>query len=181
MTPSPFSKTAEPPPPKGVSVKEWDRMLQKGPSKSMTKSAAERIREILQKEAFDEVTSPAPLRADEVIDREKLSHVADPELLKVAYVLAPDCDEVGLGPLLQTYEELGGVYKHAFGQPMFDTKQMAGSPAVSGGMAARASTPAPRMQQSPVSVTTTTLGQGSGQPGGASAPSQASTPSAPTG
>src|SRR4051812_23071516 len=193
------TKLAEPPPPKGVSVKEWDRILQQGPhpsaetaatldgQKPMNKSAsaAERVRGILQKEAFDQLTSHShAFSADDDVAGIKFNAATDEELLKTAAHLNrlhdQECTST-LGDLMRVYESLGGTYKHAFGQQMFDSKQMSGSPAVSGGMSARASTPTPQIQQSPVSVTTTTLGQSGGQQGGTSAPSQTSAPSSPTG
>lgn len=163
-------------------------MLQKGPKPPVkTASIAERVREATEKLAFEQLTTPEA-STEEVLVSLKLAAVEDPELLKIASDLAdqhtPEGETRSLDEVLQTYEELGGTFKHAFGQQMFDAKQMAGSPAVSGGMASRAQTPTPQIQQSPVSVTTTTLGQNNGQQTGASqsAPSsQTSTPSAPTG
>lgn len=171
-------KTAEPPPPKGVSLEEWDRILQKGPKmKAETEKTAEQL-------AFEELTATPTMSTEHIILNEKISSADDTSLLKVAASLctvfhADGSQSRDLDEVLQTYEELGGTYKHAFGTPMFDAKQMAGSPAVAGGMAARARTPMPGAQSQPVSVTTTTIGQN--QQGGASAPSAPSTPSAPTG
>lgn len=154
--------------------------------KHMKKSASpvERVREAMQKLAFDTLTSPPEANPLAELAVLKVDAVADPELFAIAGKLA-STNELGVADgeeVLAFYEQLGGTYKHAFGQQMFDTKQMAGSPAVSGGMAARARNPGPQIPQTPVSVTTTTLGQSSGQQsGGSSAPSQTSTPSAPTG
>jgi hypothetical protein len=119
---------------------------------------------------------------EETIDELKFAAIADPELLKVAYVLAED-------DLLTTYEALGGIYKVAFGQQMFDTKQLAGSPALAGGMNQRASTATPTLAQpgaqapqSPAApkVPTSQPSQGSSAPSAASATSAPSTPGATT-
>jgi hypothetical protein len=182
-----LDKLAEPPPPEGVSVKAWDKILQKGP-RPMPKTATvdvDLIRKTAERLAFEELTAPPELSPEQNILFLKMSSVADEELFKVAMGLSQGLPSVyDMDQALQTYEELGGTYKHAFGAPMFDVKQMAGSPAVSGGMASRAKTPSPQMPQQPVSVTTTTLGN---QQGGVSAPSApsatsgTSTPSSPTG
>jgi hypothetical protein len=177
-------KTAEPPPPKGVSVEQWDKILAKGP-KSMPKTAAplDLIRRLsareMEKRAFEELTTPFAESSLEALDSMKLAAVEQPELFKAALTLAGNTHHA-----LEDYEAWGGTYKHAFGQQMFDVKQMAGSPAVAGGMNSRAKTPLPQMQQAPVSVTTTSIGQTQNTSGGPSTPSptsQTSTPSAPTG
>jgi hypothetical protein len=187
-----LDKMAEPPPPEGVSTKEWDHMLQEGPKKTVTKTAnlAEEIRKTAQRVAFEELTAPRERSALEIASSEKFASVEDQALLKVASDLSffesPQWEGQlimeRVDDILHRYEELGGTYKYAFGQQMFDSKQMAGSPAVSGGMAARARNPAPQMQSAPVSVTTTSIGgQNNGQQGQQGQTSQASTPSAPTG
>lgn len=152
-----------------------------------TASTVERIREAQEKLAFDQLTGAPEPSLDEVLFDLKYPAVVDQDLFKIAADLCVHREDGhewrDKGEWLSWYEQLGGTYKHAFGQQMFDTKQMAGSPAVSGGMSARAQNPGPQIPQAPVSVTTTTLGQSPGQQGGgaSSAPSQTSTPSAPTG
>jgi len=78
---------------------------------------------------------------------------------------------------------MGGTYKHAFGVQMFDSKQMAGSPAVSGGNTNRMRTPNPLVQpQAAPTAASASTGQPRTQ--ATSAPSMVSntsTPSAPTG
>ena len=186
-----LDKLAEPPPPEGVSVQEWDEILEKGPTDVKTPIAAIRkaAAALDSQRAFEELTAPGIPTTEDLIDGEKFASAEDIPLLKQACDMHRVYEEgsvtnfvVDIPAALQTYEELGGTYKHAFGQQMFDSKQMAGSPAVSGGMAARAKTPAPQVQQAPVSVTTTSFGGTQGQQQGAvSTPSQTSTPSAPTG
>jgi hypothetical protein len=183
-----LDKLAEPSPPEGVSVEAWDKILEKGPSKMPKTADVDFIRKTAERVAFEELVSPEPSSNPEwnVISL-KQGSVADPELWKTAALLAQKATADGIScshsDIYDVYEELGGTYKHAFGAQMFDMKQMAGSPAVSGGMAARATTRTPQVQSQPVSVTTTTLGQnmqqgGASAAGGSSAPS---TPSAPTG
>lgn len=188
MFPPPLAiKTAEPPPPEGVSSKEWDRILQEGPPPKMPKNSdVQLIRKTAERLAFEELTSPATgfSNPEWNIIQLKQASVEDPELFNVASLLARQKLASGGYSLrridiFDVYEELGGKYKHAFGAPMFNAQQMAGSPATSGGMAARAKTPGPQIQSAPVSVTTTTIGQNS-QQGGTSAPGGVSAPSAPS-
>jgi hypothetical protein len=100
------------------------------------------IRKVAAAQAFEELAGPAPVSTEELLRQEKLSSVADPELFKVAASIESDIDAA-----LQTYEDLGGKFKQAFGQPMFNAQQMAGSPALSGGMAQRAAKPTISAQQ----------------------------------
>jgi hypothetical protein len=166
-----MEKDAEPPPPKGVSVKEWDKMLQKAP--------IQLIRRASEKLAFDTLYDPPPPQTEEVIASLKLAAVADVGLYDTAAAISSGVDEA-----LDLYEKLGGVYKHAFGQRMFDTPQLAGSPALAGGMQQRsAATPA-----APAGMQTTrTAGgpqapkaPGTAQQGQTSAPSLTSATSAPS-
>lgn len=146
-------------------------------------SLATTIRKTAQVVAFEGLTEPAPLTSEEILLEAKLASVEDPELYEIASSVGSGYTPPSLEDALSTYELLGGTYKHAFGQQMFDSKQMAGSPAVSGGMAARAKTPMPQVQSAPVSVTTTSIGgQGNAQGSSAAPPtSTPSTPSSPTG
>ena len=179
-----LDKIAEPPPPEGVSVDEWDKILEKGPRKMPKTCDVDHIRKTAERLAFEELTAPVGSSPEWNIISMKQGSVEDPELFKTASLLAlrrtPDGFSCDRSDIFDIYEELGGTYKHAFGNPMFDVKQMAGSPAVAGGMAARGTTSMPQMQQQPVSVTTTTIGQNNTQQGGTSAPGGSSAPSAPS-
>lgn len=125
--------------------------------------------------AFEDLTGPAPVSTEEILRQEKLASVADQELFQIASSLEPDVDGA-----LSTYETLGGTYKLAFGTPMFNTQQLAGSPALSGGMAQRAAKPTVSVQQaqptqSPATASPRAQAQGASTP---SAPAQTSAPSA---
>lgn len=177
-----LNKTAEPPPPEGVPVKEWDKILEKGPDVTKQADPLSMIRkaasDLSAQRAFEELTSPLS-PTDELLVNTKIAAVEDQELFASAYCVTSDDENA-----LELYERMGGTYKHAFGVQMFDSKQMAGSPAVAGGMAARARTPMPQTQSAPVSVTTTSIGNNGQGNNGVSAPSPTSTtstPSAPTG
>ena len=105
------------------------------------------IRKVAQAISFDALTQPEPLSTEDVIFYEKIK-AADADLLKIATDLSI---AGGTSIPLEIYESLGGTYKHAFGQQMFNSQQMAGSPATSGGMSRRSTTPMPApAQASPV-------------------------------
>lgn len=113
----------------------------------------ELIRKVAGALAFEELTAPATiLSTEDIIRDEKFASVEDQELLKIAgkifSVTHPDPQPTrdALESILSSYEALGGKYKHAFGTPMFNTQQMAGSPALAGGMQRRATTPMPAPQ-----------------------------------
>lgn len=153
-----FKKEAEPPPPEGVSSKEWDKTLAKGKAPCCVKTAAPvaLIKKIAEAQAFEELTSPrAPLQTTEsIIRQEKLGSVEDSELFKTAsglfemdYPRGSVDLETRVNGTLEYYEQLGGKYKHAFGTPMFNSQQMTGSPALAGGMGRRASTSMPTAPQ----------------------------------
>jgi len=229
-------KQAEPPPPKGVSVEEWDRILQKGPrmqtktSKVLTPGGRDRIKEknfaipegrrypihdesharnaltrvaqhgtpaeksqvqaavakkypglaarssvpaVREKTAalrtIDAYFEPPPASSEEIWLEAKLATVADPVILEIAAKLAGDPVE-----LFANYEAFGGKYKAAFGTPMFDGRQLAGSPALSGGMSRR-TTDAPTMTQAPTASPRAGGGRSSNSSQG-SAPAQTSSP-----
>lgn len=141
------------------------------------------IRKAASALAFDELTTPIEQRTvstETLIWREKFSAVADLELLKIARqvstTLLPDNSyytPLHVEEVLATYESLGGKYKHAFGAPMFDMKQMAGSPALAGGMTRRSSTPMPSAQKAQPVQSPATASPRAQVQGGASAPSTA--------
>jgi hypothetical protein len=132
------------------------------------------IRKFAQARDFEYIIAgPLPSTEDVILEM-KIAAVADPEILAAAYTLA------GGDPAqaIRDYELFGGTYKQAFGNPMFNTQQMAGSPAVSGGMQQRVTdTPSMQPQQPQQS-------QPSGTKATPAATSRASTaasaPSAPT-
>lgn len=166
-------KVAEPPPPKGVSVKEWDKILQEGP-KPVVKTAAPiaLIREASNALAFQSLTEHAGSTADVLLSM-KLAAVEDADLLQSVYQLSGDLHQA-----VTDYEQMGGKYKSAFGSPMFESGQLAGSPAVASGMQMRANTQAQQqaaaagasMQQS----ATTPKAQGTTSAPSLSSPSSAS-------
>lgn len=123
-----LKKTAEPPPPEGVSSAEWDKALQKmGPAVEKAKTAAK-----LKKEgqaSFEElvglVTPPSP---DEVLEMKLAdARMTDRNTLKIAQTMRP------LGStyeVLELYEGLGGTFsKEAFGAPMFSQMAAPSAPA----------------------------------------------------
>lgn len=131
-----FSKLAEPPPPNGMPVDEWDKHLGADPARgtivAKTSAPINLIRKTASRQAFEELTAPR------VVDTPalslKLAAVDDLDLFKVATDLASDVDEA-----LQLYENMGGTFeKSAFGAPMFGQNQMAGSPALQAGMTPKA-------------------------------------------
>lgn len=169
-------KVAEPPPPKGVSTKEWDAILAKGPSPStMTgmKHAAPvaLIRKMAQAIDFQELTEPAGSTEDVILSM-KLAAVEDSGLLETVYQLSGN-----LSQALSDYEQMGGTYKHAFGTPMFDSNQLAGSPAVASGMQMRATN---QMQQDAASAAQAPAAPAPKGMGTTSAPSMSSPTSAPS-
>lgn len=138
----------------------------------------ELVRKVAQAVSFDELTQPPPPSTEEIMLQQKLACVEDEGLFKTAFFLADDTEDA-----LRTYESLGGKYviKHAFGQQMFDSRQMAGSPATAGGMSRRATTTMPAPQQaSPVQspATSSPKSQAQGASSAPSATSQTSTPAA---
>lgn len=133
---TPLTKLAEPPPPKGVSSKEWDRILQEGPdpeekchvTAKKTAAPIDLIRKISAQRDFEELTAP-PVSSDPIMQY-KLASVDDPELFDIAFSLSDGAERA-----LQIYESMGGTFeKRAFGAPMFGGNQLAGSPALQGAM-----------------------------------------------
>lgn len=124
-------KLAEPPPPKGVSVDEWDKQLGVEPTRGTTMaktSTADLVRKTAARLAFEDLTAPPRESALAVVSRDKAAAATDPELFKIAADLTESVDEA-----LALYENMGGTFeKNAFGNPMFSPIQLAGSPAVAG-------------------------------------------------
>lgn len=179
-------KTAEPPPPEGWTSKDWDKHLQKGPKVTDKTAPIELIRKAASAIAFEELTTPArrDMSTGDLIINEKLASVADSALLDIANAISPhDSPE----DTLYLYESMGGTYKHAFGTPMFASQQMAGSPALAGGMARRATTSMPQPAQTAPTkspATSSPRSQASGMTSIPSAapqtmPSTTATPAAP--
>lgn len=130
----------------------------------------------MSQELLDELTSPPAPSTEQVIYEAKLAAVEDAELFKVACVLVGDIED-----RLSVYETLGGKYKQAFGTPMFNSQQMAGSPAVSGGMSSRASAPKitpPQAQPTQSQATASPRAQAQSMTSIPSASPQTSAPSA---
>jgi hypothetical protein len=183
-----FSKLAEPPPPKGMSVDEWDKYLADNPPKETTvgkvSAPVDLIRKTAGRQAFERLTA-SPVSSMPALEL-KLAAVDDQELLKIAWGISNDAESA-----LETYEAMGGTFeKSAFGAPMFQANQMAGSPALQSGMGARAVAPAPLPKQPAPVAPTPQAGQG-GQGGGVPmatttttkqvvAPAAPSAPSAPS-
>jgi hypothetical protein len=144
------------------------------------------IRKIAQAQAFDELTQTPGPSTEQIMLHNRLDQVADVDLFKIAATIAPSLDPSALVPtpdpdaLFQVYEELGGKYKLGFGSPMFNAQQMAGSPALAGGMSQRASTSMPMPQQaapvqSPATSSPRSQTSGASMAGGSS---QSSAPAA---
>lgn len=166
-----FNKISE-----DASVETVIEHIEKGPAVT-TKTAApiELIRAATEKLAFESLYELEPPTTEELVYQMKLASLEDIELFKTAEALARSGDEI-----FSVYESLGGKYKHAFGAPMFSGQQMAGSPAVSGGMASRASTPMPMAQQAqPVKspATASPRAQASGMTNSPAGSAQTSAPS----
>lgn len=122
-----------------------------GASELADQVPVDEIRKAASAEAFSSLTSPREVFPDteSVIYAAKLAAVEDQQLFKTASMISylSNPVEVDQDAVFATYESLGGKYKRAFGAPMFNTQQMTGSPALSGGMSRRASTPMPTAQQ----------------------------------
>lgn len=151
-------------------IKRWDKE---------SSAPVETIRKVAQAISFDDVTQPPPLTTEEVILQQKLACVEDEELFKTAFFLADDAEDA-----LRTYESLGGKYvvKVAFGTQMFDSRQMAGSPATAGGMSRRSTTTMPSpMQAAPTRspATSSPKSQAQGVTSAPSATNQTPAPAAP--
>jgi hypothetical protein len=131
------------------------------PSGSREKTAALMV--------IDAYFAAPPASSEEIWLEAKLATVTDPVILEIAAKLAGDPLE-----LFANYEAFGGKYKAAFGAPMFDGRQLAGSPALAGGMSRR-TTDAPSMTQAPT-VSPRTGGGRSSQGAPTSDPSRSSSP-----
>lgn len=108
-----MQKVAEPPPPKGVSVKAWDKILQRGPKEAaiVKESSVDvgRIRKLAEQEknarAFQELTQePGPTEYD-LLYETKIASVVDTELLMTTSKMSNGVEEA-----LTLYERLGGTY-----------------------------------------------------------------------
>jgi len=113
----PLSKLAEPPPPEGVSTKEWDRQLAKGPTSPLpTVVSVRKHAAAAQRAAFDEIAAGTGEVRDvpTELQRAKVAAAADGGLLDFALSRR---STVGGG--LALYEAMGGLFKEAFGSPVF--------------------------------------------------------------
>lgn len=138
-------------------------------------SPVEEVRKAASAVAFRMLTEDPEVSSDLYILQTKMASAEDQELLQQAVDLCQDMDRS-----VALYEAMGGTYKHAFGVQMFDTKQMAGSPALTSGVRQRSMTQPTAPQAAPTAPSSTS---NSGQPKSqsTSAPSMTSAQSGSSG
>lgn len=144
----------------------------------------EEVRKAAGAVAFQMLTEDPTSSSTQFVTSRKWASVEDQELFKIASGACIRTTEDGqtrsLEDCLDLYEAMGGTYKHAFGVQMFDTKQMAGSPALTSGVRQRSMTQPTAPQAAPTAPSSTS---NSGQPKSqsTSAPSMTSAQSGSSG